>query len=174
MPEIKQKKVLMVLAPENFRDEEFFKVRAQLGSAGVNVVPTSLPKTEEAKGTLGGHVKIELSLDKINLDDFDGLVFVGGTGSKIYFKNPLALSLVKQAQEKDKVIGAICIASTILANAGILKGKKVTASVSEEANLKSQGAIFTGDSVTIDGKIVTGSGPKASEEFGKALAKVLS
>lgn len=168
------KKVLMILAPENFRDEEFFQTRAQLSGAGVKLATCSKPKVEEAIGSLGGRVAIETSPDKVNLSEFAAVVFVGGPGSAVYFKDQEMLALARQAHEQGKVLGAICIASSILANAGILSGKKATAFPSEQKNLKSKGATFTGKAVTVDGKIVTASGPEAAADFGKALVKVLS
>lgn len=171
---LEEKKVLMVLAPENFRDEEFFQTRAQLSGARVKLVTCSKPKVEEATGALGGRVKIDISPDKVNLEDFDAVVFVGGPGTSVYFKDQEILGLARKAYEQGKVLGAICIAPSILANAGVLDGKKVTAFPSEKGNLESKGATFTGEAVTVDGKIVTASGPEAAADFGKELVKVLS
>lgn len=174
MVNLEDKKVLMVLAPENFRDEEFFQTRAQLSGARVKLVTCSKPKVEEAVGSLGGRVAIKTSPDKVNLEDFDAVVFVGGPGTSIYFNDQEILDLARKAYEQGKVLGAICIAPSILANAGVLTGKKVTAFSSEKGNLESKGANFTGKEVTVDGKIVTASGPQAAADFGKELVKVLS
>jgi protease I len=39
--------------------------------------------------------------------------------------------------------------------------------------LEEKGAIYTGKPVEIDGKIVTGSGPQAAQEFALAIIKLL-
>lgn len=173
MKDLKEKRVLMILAPENFQDEEFFHPRAQLRGAAIQLNTCSHPKVEEAVGTLGGRVKIDLGLDKVNLEDFAGLIFIGGPGAANYFKDQKILALVRKAWEQKKVLGAICIAPSILANAGVLNGKKATAFASEKKNLESKGATFTGEPVTVDGNLVTASGPEAAALFGKELAKVL-
>lgn len=173
MGNLQGKRVLMMLAPENFRDEEFFHPKAQLKAVGVELVTCSKPKVEEAIGSQGGRVAIETSLDKVNLEEFDGVVFIGGPGSSVYFQDQEILDLARQAAEKGKVLGAICIAPSILANAGVLNGKRVTAFPSEKGNLESKGATFTGEAVSVDGKIVTASGPQAAADFGKELVKVL-
>ena len=40
-------------------------------------------------------------------------------------------------------------------------------------NIKNEGAIYTGNSVEVDGKIVTGNGPTAAKEFGEKIAELL-
>ena len=74
-----------------------------------------------------------------------------------------------------KPLGAICIAPTILAAAGVLEGIKATVwnrDNAESAFLELHGAIFTNESVTQDGLIITGNGPEAAEEFGKIFASL--
>lgn len=166
------KKVLMVIAPENFRDEEYEKPKAVLEREGIKV-ETASSKPGERKGTLGKVVTADLTLSEVNLADFDGIVFVGGVGAVEYFTSPLALDLIKEAEKAGKIIGAICIASSILANAGILKGKEATAFPSEEDNLKQKGANYTGDEVTVSENIITARGPDVATKFGEKLAKAL-
>ncbi len=168
------KKVLMVLAPKDFNDEEFFKSRVALQAAGAQVLIAS-HKVEEATGMAGGKAKVDFYLgnDKINNEDFLAVVFIGGSGSKTYFNNSFALDLARWAVKQGKVVGAICIAPSILANAGLLQGKRATSFPSEKENLEKKGAVFTGAKVETDGKIVTAAGPQAAEEFGRKLVKVL-
>ena len=99
--------------------------------------------------------------------------FIGGSGAKEYFNNKYAQGIAKQAAEKKKVLGAICIAPTILANAGVLKGVSATSFPSEESQLRSAGAKYTGSDVERDGLIITGSGPQAATQFGQAIVKAL-
>ncbi len=165
-------KVLMVVAPQNFRDEEYQKPRQVLEEAGwqIEVVSKGI---NEAVGMFGAKAKIDKDISQLNVDDYSGVVFVGGTGAAVYFEDPNALSLAKTAFEKGKVVGAICIAPSILANAGILAGKRATAFSSEEENLAAKGAQYTGEPVTVDGKIVTANGPAAAGEFGEKILSLL-
>lgn len=39
--------------------------------------------------------------------------------------------------------------------------------------LKSNGAEYSGERITIDGRIITGDGPEAAEEFGNTIVKFL-
>ena len=166
------KKIVLVFAPENFRDEELFNTKQELESQGIEVKTASV-SLNEAIGMLGGKAKAELLLDQINVEEFDGIAFIGGSGASVYFDNKTALQLAKEFFNKQKVVGAICIAPSILANAGILKGKKATSYSTEKENLENKGAIFTGSMNQVDGKIVTASGPTAARQFGKDLASKL-
>jgi len=162
----------MIIAPKNFRDEELFDTKEELEVSGNSVVIAST-KTDTATGMLGGTIKPDITIDEINVDDYDVVVFVGGPGSSIYFNNQKAHEIARDANEKKKLIGAICIAPSTLANAGLLKGKKATSFPSEERNLRSKGANYTGNSVEKDGNIITADGPKSAREFGRIIAKSL-
>ncbi len=164
--------VLMVVAQNGFRDEEYFKPKAILESAGFSVTTASV-KAGIARGKLGGTAKVDAALSDIKADDYAGVVFVGGPGAADYFADRTALNLARDAYQKGKVVGAICIAPSILARAGILKGKKATVFSSEKETLKKEGANYLNLPVVVDGRIVTANGPEAAEEFGKELVKVL-
>lgn len=166
------KKILVVLAPKDFRDEEYFEPKRILEGYGAKIT-TASKGTEAVSMVEKKKVRVDILLNEATTD-YDAIVFIGGSGSEVYFDDETALDLVKSAYEQGKVIAAICIAPSVLANAGILKGKKATVSPSEENNLKEKGAIYTGKPVTQDGKIITARGPSASKEFGETIAKALS
>ncbi len=167
-------KVLMVIAPDNFRDEEYFETREVLESAGFSVA-TASKTLGAAKGMLGGTANPDIALSDADAGDYSAVVFVGGTGASIYFDDSEAKALAKDAFGKGKVVAAICIAPTILANAGVLEGRKATVYKDEGLieNLKAKGAEYTGEDVASDGKVITGSGPHAAKAFGKAIAEAL-
>jgi len=167
-----ERKVLMVIAPENFRDEEYFKTKEILQKDGIRVATVS-KKVGEATGMLGGKVVIDQELVKEKASDYEAVIFIGGSGAAVYFDDQDALALARAAFEEGKVVGAICVAPSILANAGLLSGKKATAFSSERENLVAKGAQYTGQLVTVDGKIITANGPKAAEEFGRKLVELL-
>jgi len=168
----KLKKVLLVIAPQDFRDEEYLRPKEILEQTGVEIVVAS-KGIQEASGVFGAKAKVDKELSQVLAEDYDGVIFIGGPGSSVYFNDEAAFHLAKEAYEKRKVVGAICIAPSILANAGILSGKKATAFSTEEGNLQAKGAIFTGDTVTVDGQVITASGPQAAGRFGQEIKKAL-
>ncbi len=166
------KKVVMIIAQDDFRDEELLQPKEILERSGieVKVASTSL---SQAKGMLGAKVKPDILVSDINIIDFDALVFVGGIGASCYWDDPLAHQLIQEAFNTNRIIAAICIAPVTLAKAGILKGKRATVFSSEASQLKSAGANYTGRAVEKEGNIITASGPSAAQEFGQELVKAL-
>lgn len=174
MPEINGKKILMIIAPDKFRDEELFHTKEVLERQGGDITVVS-KKKGVAQGMKGGSFDVRTTYDEVSVEDFDAVVFVGGGGSKVYFDDPKAHDIAKKAYADNKVVCAICIAPSILANAGLLKGKDATVWKGDEfiGILKNKGANYTGDEVTTDGRIVTGNGPEAAKKFAVAITKKL-
>ena len=169
---LKGKKALMIIASQNFRDEELEKPREILRGKGIKVTIAS-SSLNIAKGMLGLRIKPDILIENAQVEDYDAIIFVGGTGATEYFNNSIAHQIVQKAYKQNKVLAAICIAPVTLANAGVLSGKKATVWKSERKTLEAKGAIFTGNSVEVDGKIITANGPQAAEQFGKAIVEAL-
>jgi len=168
------KRIAMIIAHEGFRDEEFEKPYEMFtrGGASVEIVSTDL---SEATGMLGKKVKPTMLIDNLSVDQFDAVVFVGGAGSQVYFDDARALSIAREANEKNKIVAAICIAPVILANAGVLEGRRATVWDGEFIKkLESKGAIYTGNDVERDGNVITANGPHAAERFAAEIARALT
>lgn len=163
----------MIIAPNNFRDEELLEPKKVLEGYGTKVTIAS-QGVSEAKGALGATVPVDKDISEVNVDNYDAVIFVGGQGSSVYFSNSRALEIAKESYSKGKITSAICIAPSILANAGILEGKRATVFSSESSNLEEKGATYTDEDVTQDGKIITASGPQAAKEFGETIARELA
>lgn len=166
------KRVLMIIASKDFRDEEYQKPRALLEQAGVRVSVAS-SSLREATGMLGLKVRPDLLLEDARVEEFDAVIFVGGLGSTEYWDNPTAHALARKAYGAGKPTTAICLAPMTLANAGLLKGKRATIWSDAAQEFKTKGVVYTAQAVERDGQLITGSGPTAAEEFGKALVEAL-
>lgn len=162
----------MVIAPSNFRDEELFHTKEVLEAAGAEVTIASRA-TGEVAGMLGGKATADIALSDVSAADYDAIVFVGGSGASTYFNDATTQNLAKDAAAQGKVVAAICIAPSILANAGLLEGKKATAFSSEQGNLEAKGATYTGEAVTVDWKVITAEGPTAARSFGAAVVNAI-
>lgn len=166
------KRVVMVIASQQFRDEEYQRPRAILEGAGAQVTVAS-SSLKEAVGMLGLKVRPDILLKDAKVEEFDAVIFVGGMGATEYWENPTAHALAKRAYEAGKPTSAICLAPMTLANAGLLKGRRATIWKDAVGDFKSKGVVYTGRAVERDGKLITGSGPDAAEEFGRALVEAL-
>lgn len=162
----------MIIAENNFRDEELFETKKVFESDGDEVVIAS-SKIGECTGSHGGKIESEISLAEVVTYDYDAVVFVGGQGSEQYFNDEIALLIAREMFENNQVVSAICLAPVILAKAGILSDKKATVTSGEEKVLDLMGATYVGLGVVVDGKIITASGPEYSTEFGQRVLDVL-
>lgn len=167
------KKAVMIIASSNFRDEELLVPKDALEKAGVAVTIASdcLCKARGAKGAL---VQTDMVYSDINVDDFDAVVFIGGSGASRYWDDPEAHRICRQSLEKNKVLAAICIAPVTLARSGVLDGKEATVFSSEAAALSENNVKYQQkDVVVASGRIVTASGPQAAGKFAQEILREL-
>jgi protease I len=165
--------VLMVIAPDGFRDEELFEPRWSLERAGHTVTLAST-RAGRCTGTGGASVMATQDLSVVNTRFHDAGVFVGGPGARELFEDPDALRIARELNAAGKLVGAICLAPVILARAGVLRGKRATASPTEVRELIGAHAQLRSLGVVHDGNIVTSSGPDHAHAFGERLVKVMN
>lgn len=172
------KKILMVVAFKDFRDEEYFIPKEIFERNGFAVI-TASSSLGTAKGLKGGEAKIDILMPEVIAQDYEAIVFVGGPGAQTHAQDVNFHSLAQNALRQNKILGAICIAPIILAKAGVLKGKRATVWSHKNQTegigaLKDSGAHYEESSVVADGKIVTASGPLSAEEFAHTIVEMLS
>ncbi len=166
-----ERKVLMVIAPEAFRDEELLVPRSCFEQEGWQV-DTASTQTGVATGMLGATESVKLALNDVASNAYDAVVVVGGMGSPTHlWSNTQLHTLLKSHHAQNRVVGAICLSGAVLAKAGLLQGKNATVWEMPESleALKAGGAHYTGEAVTEDGTLITANGPDAAEAFGQAL-----
>ncbi|MBN1288380.1 MAG: DJ-1/PfpI family protein [Actinobacteria bacterium] len=169
---LSEKKVLFILAPGNFRDEEFEIPFNLLMEAGAEVTVASLT-THKATGMFGTEVIPDATIYEVHPAGFDAVVFVGGSGASVFFEDLTAQMIAREAMNQRKIVGAICIAPAILANAGILANRRVTTSESVKPIVERGGGQCTGNEIQRDGNLLTGSGPAAASQFAEELISML-
>ncbi len=163
---------LLVIAPTVFRDEEYEQPMQVLESRGVTVI-TASNAPGECIGRFGLKATATLSVAEAASSEWDAVVFVGGGGAEVFFDDAEAHDLARHQVERGDVLAAICIAPSTLAHAGLLGGVRATAFPDREDDLRAHGAVWTGEAVTVDGRIITGAGPEAATPFGEAVAEAL-
>jgi protease I len=166
------RKALLIVPSINFRDEEFFGTQRILKEAGIAVVTASF-KTGTLMGMSGGITASEITLDKVNVEDFNAVIFIAGTGATEYFNNQLILEITRRAAAGRKVIAAISTTPAILADAGVLKGVRATGHLSVREQMLMGGATYTGTTLERDGMIITSSDFSAVTPFARAIVAAL-
>lgn len=164
--------ILFIIPPERFRDEELFVTKEVLEKNGHTITIASTKKGR-CLGSRGGSILSNTTLDKIISKDYAAVVFVGGGGSKLLWKNEIAHTIAREMNDEGKIVAAICLAPVTLAYAGVLKNRKATVAGTQAKTLEALGSHYTEPGVTVDGNIVTGNAPKASQLFGEQISKLV-
>ena len=167
------KTALIILPPQDFRDDEFFVLKGILNNAGISVLAVT-NGVSQAKDISGNLIKANLDLSQVDLNKVDAIIFVSDFGAKSYFEDKKILEFVKKANDQDKIIAAIGTSPSILANAGILNGKKATSAGSEQNNLLQKKVKYILQPITTEGNIITCQGIQYLQLFGKEITFLLN
>lgn len=167
------KKILFVIANDNFQDFEYRIPREILENEWHEIIVWA-ENTGLCTGVFGHQTMADIALKDAKWDDFDAIVFVwGGWTLQQYQNHPEYLRLSKEA----KILAAICIAPSVVSDSGIFKGKKVTGRDDEESTrqkyIENNGWIFINQNVVIDGNIITANWPQSAESFGIEIVNLL-
>ncbi|MCK5027500.1 MAG: DJ-1/PfpI family protein [Candidatus Pacebacteria bacterium] len=171
------KKIVLIIAFKDFRDEEYFIPIQSFNSAGFETV-TASTSLGTAFGAYGGEANVDTLIEDLDAKKFDAIVFVGGGGSIKHLNDPQFHTVAKKAIEYNKILGAICFAPAILAKAGVLSGRKATvwSSPMDRSTIKilqENGVEYINNNVVADGNIITANGPDAAEKFSKEIINKL-
>lgn len=168
--DLKGKHIVMIIAERSWHTHEFIDLKALFEREGAAIIVASSTLSEITRSGLT--VKPDILVKDIVVENFDAVIFIGGAGCLQYSSDYHAHEIAKQALKEGKIIAAIQLAPYILAEAGVLKGKKATAFNPD--NIKTSGAIITDKLVERDGNIITASmGPGVIKEFGEMIVTAL-
>lgn len=146
-------------------------------------------------------LKNTVSLENVDANKFDAIVFAGGHGTMWDFPNSESLnSLTANIYEKGGVVAALCHGPAALVNVKLKNGeylirnKKTTGFTNEEeeivkltkempflleTKLKERGASFNGaspwsENVVVDNRLITGQNPASASKLGEEVVKLLN
>ncbi len=134
----------------------------------------------EMIGVTGSHVSssrgITVKMDKViedlDFDQIDMIVLPGGVpGVKSLQENDLLMDKIKEFSKKQKWIGAICAAPSILGHLSLLENEEATCYPGYENELGCKKIADEG--VAVSGKFVTASGAGYSLLFGLKLLEII-
>jgi len=171
-------KIGIIIAFKNFKDEEYFQTRKALEKAGYEIETIST-KHGQASGFDGDQTLIDKTIDEISIEEYAGLILVGGPGALKYLDNEKMHEFIRKIwQKSDSIIGAICIAPVILAHADCFSDVKMT--VWSDAlqrwpikSIEEKGIIFVDDPMVIDGRLITANGPSSVPSFASNIIAML-
>jgi len=159
--------MIYVFLAEGFEEIEALAPVDVLRRGGIEVKTVGVTG-KTVTGAHGIAVSADITVDQITLEGLDGIVLPGGRPGTLNLEaNERLCELVRQADRKQLLIGAICAAPSVLGHLGVLNGKRATCFPGFEKELA--GATVCDGQVVCDGNIITAKGAGAALDFAFAL-----
>lgn len=162
----------MIVGPK-FQDEEARVPLDFLRKKGARVDVVSEDKGE-VEGLHGERIKANLTLDDVDIGDYDAMVIPGGRSPAHLRENHSAVDLVKDFFKTGKPVAAICHGPQMLAAAGLLDGVRITGYPKIADEMKQAGADFVDEPVVKTDNLITSRDPGDLDDFDAALEEALS
>lgn len=164
--------MVYVLLGTGFEEIEALTPVDLLRRAGVPVKTVGL----NGKTVFGGHaigVACDLTIEELDVADAEMIVLPGGLGGVASIRAcDRALEAVKAVHDNGKYVAAICAGPTVLADLGLLTGRKATCYPGQIPNMRDALVVENAACVT-DGKIITGTSAGTATAFALALIEAL-
>ena len=162
-------KVNLYLAT-GFEEVEALAVVDVLRRAGITCDMVSVTGEKTVTGSHGISVIADCLFEEAS--ESDAIILPGGMPGTINLKQHEGLAaLIREYDEKKKLLCAICAAPTVYGEMGLLVGKEATCYPGSEAKLL--GALPVRDAVACDGNYITSRGVGTAIEFGLAIVTKL-
>ncbi|MCI5779642.1 MAG: DJ-1/PfpI family protein [Lentisphaeria bacterium] len=164
-------KTALVIFADGFEEIEAVGTVDVLRRLNVEVTTAAL-NWKRAVGAHGMELSVDASLGEACMGDYDAVILPGGMpGAANLAADEQVADVLKRAAERGAVIAAVCAAPFVLAQQGLLDGKKFTMYPGFEDRLN--GLKPHTDQAVRDGNVVTGRGPGAVFDFVREIAAAL-
>jgi protease I len=170
-------KTVAVLATSGVEQEEILKPLAALRDAGATAHVVSLPGDGDTirgwrHGEWGEEIPVDRRVDDVSADGYDALVLPGGQMNPDRLRlDDAAVGFVRDFFREHKPVAAICHGPWMLAEAGVLEGRRVTSWPSIRTDLENAGAVWTDEEVVVDSGLVTSRKPDDLAAFNRKLVE---
>lgn len=172
-------KKIAFLATDGFEDSELTGPWRAVTKAGATAVMVA-PKSGTVTGKKGHSQTVDVASADADASQFHGLVLPGGTANADHLRmDEASVAFVREIFAQHKPVGVICHGGWILADADVLRGRKLTSYRSLKTDLRNAGAEWVDEEVVVDQGLVSSRTPddlpafnaKIVEEFGEGKHK---
>ncbi|MDP2306633.1 MAG: type 1 glutamine amidotransferase domain-containing protein [Pseudomonadota bacterium] len=162
-------KVAFVLG-EDFEDNEFRVPYDRLRDAGHEITLVGVKKNAFVEGKRGREkVGIGATPGEVRADDFDLLVIPGGYSPDHLRLDIGMVKFVREFGLQDRLIAAVCHGPSLLIEADLVDGRRLTSWPSIHADLVNAGAHWEDAPVVEDGNLITSRNPGDLAAFCDAI-----
>lgn len=163
-----------ILVADLFEDLEFWSVAMRVREAGFRVLVIGTKAGVIYTSKSGGLTATsEVASSDVAADDLRALLVPGGFAPDKMRRDEDMLRLVREMDNAGKVLGFICHAGWVAANARILGQRKVTGSLGIKDDLENAGGIWLDEPAFRDGNRVWGRVVDDIPAYQKELIKAL-
>lgn len=173
MAHLNGKRVAM-LATDGYEDSELEQPLEALREHGATVDIVS-PQNGSISGKNGNEALVTVLTVDAKASDYDALVLPGGVvnGDQLRLDEQ-AVTFTRDFFAQHKPVGAICHGGWILADADVLRGRRVTSYPSLKTDLRNAGADWVDEEVVVDQGLVTSRTPDDLPAFNAKLIEEIA
>lgn len=167
-------KRVAVLAESNYEDLELWYPLLRMREAGAETFVVGTGSSSSYPSKHGYPVNVDAEADVVDASQFDAIIIPGGFAPDRLRRYSSVLKLVKDADDRGKIIGAICHAGWVLVSARVLKGRTVTCVKAIKDDVENAGATYVDREVVRDGNLITSRTPDDLPAFCAALVAAIA
>lgn len=178
MTALNEKKVAFLTAPEGVERIELSAPWEAVTDAGATA---ELLSTSEGKVQTFDHLDkadqwaVDRLVSEASVEEYDALVLPGGVANPDALRtDETAVAFVKEFVASGKPVAAICHAPWILAEADVVRDRRLTSWPSLETDLRNAGAQWSDEPLVTDGNLITSRKPDDLPGFTNALLETLA
>ena len=162
-----------VLIDNEYQDAEAIYPYYRLQESGLNVDLVGPQANTNYQGKYGYTLTSDKSASDINVVDYEAVVVPGGNApDKMRIKESM-VKIIQEAEQKGKVIAAICHAMQLLIEADVVNGKDATCYKAVKVDLQNAGGNYHNKEVVVDENLVTSRTPDDLPAFMRETLKLL-
>ncbi len=122
----------------------------------------------------GYGAEADLTFDDVRVDDYEAVLVLGGRAPEYLRHDRRVLDIVRAFDARQKWVFGICHGVQILAAAGLIGGRRVTAYENCRWEIEAAGATYVAaDQAVRDGRLVTGQTWQSHPEFYRMVFECL-
>jgi protease I len=165
---------VVFLIDDGFEDSEFRVPLERFTAAGHDTIVVGVEAGRTVTGKRGQeHARLEQTPADCNPNEIDAVVVPGGWSPDRLRTHDDVVELVRAAGIAGKPVAAICHGPSLLLEADLVRGRRVTSWPSIRTDLVNAGAKWEDADVVCDGNVITSRRPDDLSAFCAAVLEAL-